>query len=108
MTARGGECGYGIRVLNNQLDIVKSSRDEVGMCPDGVGVVSIDESITISSTLQGNFTLVFMAPFGEQFLEGGSSCFVITDSSGSYSSVIKINEWGTPLLIKRLVLVIKP
>lgn len=96
MAIRGNECGYGIRVAEGMLDIIKVSPDGGGACPDTLNTVAIEETISTTLTIEGNFTLVFMAPFGKQILDGKSACFIITDSSGKYSSVIKINSSGTP------------
>lgn len=96
MATKGGACGYGVQIQGGGVSIVSvPPAIDTGKCPSPPSVFSVDSSVDgLGVSVSGNFTLVFLAPFGTQYLTG-TNCFTITSPKG-LSSVITISPIGSP------------
>ncbi len=104
MATRGGACGYGVRIMNNTVSIVSVPPDaNTGSCPASPTVFTVESLVPdLSVDVVGDFTLVFLAPFGTQYPSNpppGTNCFTIISNKHLSSSLVKINSIGTPQIV---------
>ncbi len=99
MATRGGMCGYGVSVEGGVVSII-SVPPQAGSCPSSPSSFNTDSSVEgLNVSVSGNFKLVFLAPFGKQYLASGSnSCFTITSPKGRLTSFVDISPIGSPRL----------